>query len=35
MSFESAVFCALSLMILWGGFGICLRIAMKKQKQDN
>lgn len=32
MSYDSAIFCIASILFLWGGFGTCLRIAMKNNK---
>lgn len=31
MSFSAIVFMLLSIITLWGGFGYCLSIAMKKE----
>ncbi|WP_458788068.1 MetS family NSS transporter small subunit [Vallitalea sediminicola] len=35
MGIDSIIFCAFSLLFLWGGFGVCLRIALKNNKFDN
>jgi hypothetical protein len=32
MGFDSTIFFIVSLLFLWGGFGTCLRIAMKNNK---